>query len=137
MGEKAFGTSAADAEIWLTLRAEKESELTLLHDRIIEVTEKLCKDHRLDFSYDVQDRFPATENDPGYVEHVLTATAGALLNEPRRWSEDFGHYLKYCRGAFFGIGAGTDHPDLHTIDYEYPDDLLEPTAKAFMDILTK
>lgn len=52
-----------------------------------------------------------------------------------RWSEDFGEYLKHCKGAFFGIGAGVDHPHLHTEDYEYPNKLLLPTIEAFMKII--
>ena len=31
--------------------------------------------------------------------------------------------LKTCPGAFFGIGAGEDHPPFHTEHYEYPDSL--------------
>jgi metal-dependent amidase/aminoacylase/carboxypeptidase family protein len=53
-----------------------------------------------------------------------------------RWSEDFGHYLHRCRGAFFGVGAGEDHPQIHTEHYEYPDALLEPTVEAFRALLT-
>ena len=54
-----------------------------------------------------------------------------------RWSEDFGHYLKHkdVVGAFLGIGAGESHPDLHTKDYEYPDDLLEYHIDAFINII--
>ena len=52
-----------------------------------------------------------------------------------RWSEDFGHYLLHCPGAFFGIGAGEQHAPLHTADYEYPDTLLAPTAAAFLALL--
>ena len=52
-----------------------------------------------------------------------------------RWSEDFGHYLRRCPGAFFGIGAGEGCPPLHTNDYQYPDELLEPAIRAFRQIL--
>ena len=137
MGEKAFGSSAADAQIWLTLRAEKETELKLIHNRILEEAERLSKQFHLDISYEIEDAFPATENHEEQAKHVLSATNGTTLDKPMRWSEDFGHYLKYCKGAYFGIGAGIDHPDLHTISYEYPDDLLRPTAEAFMNIILK
>ena len=52
-----------------------------------------------------------------------------------RWSEDFGHYLKICPGAFFGIGAGEAHPPLHTENYAYPDALLMPTMQAFLTLM--
>ena len=57
------------------------------------------------------------------------------MEEPMRWSEDFGHYLKKCHGAFFGIGAGENHPPLHTENYEYPDALLPYAVEAFAKLM--
>ena len=82
-----------------------------------------------------QDVFPATENDATCVEKVLAKCSGQVLEDPMRWSEDFGHYLKCCRGAFFGIGAGEECPALHTEHYEYPDELLSWEAAAFVQLL--
>ena len=65
----------------------------------------------------------------------LKVCGGRILQEPMRWSEDFGHYLNHCRGAFFGIGAGVEHPGLHTETYEYPDGLLMRTAESFLKLL--
>ena len=82
-----------------------------------------------------QDVFPATENDPGCAAKVMERCNGKPLEVPMRWSEDFGHYLKKCKGAFFGIGAGEDHAALHMIHYEYPDELLEHTAEVFLRLI--
>ena len=87
------------------------------------------------FAWEVQDVFPATENDPACAQKVLDLCGGQVLEVPMRWSEDFGHYLNHVTGAFFGIGAGIDHPPLHTENYEYPDDLLEPTVQVFLELL--
>lgn len=135
MGEKAFGASAENAEIWLTLRAEHDCDLTALHESILTLSEKLAEEYHLTFSYEVQDVFPATENTPVCAEKVLNLCNGTLLEVPMRWSEDFGHYLKHCKGAFFGIGAGEDHPPLHTENYEYPDALLEPSIQTFLKLM--
>ena len=89
----------------------------------------------LGFEMEEQDIFPATENDPACAEKVMERCHGKTLEVPMRWSEDFGHYLKKCTGAFFGIGAGEDHAALHTIHYEYPDELLEHTAEAFLRLI--
>ena len=70
------------------------------------------------------------------ASRVMRVCRGTLLHDPMRWSEDFGHYLHRCRGAFFGVGAGEDHPQIHTEHYEYPDTLLEPTVEAFRALLT-
>lgn len=135
MGEKAFGAAAADAEVWLTLRGEYDRELTALYDRLIAASKELAKRYGLGFGYNDCDVFPSTENDPESAATVMRCCDGAELEVPMRWSEDFGWYLKYCRGAFFGIGAGIDHAPLHSECYEYPDDLLEPTANAFMKLI--
>ena len=49
---------------------------------------------------------------------------------PFRWSEDFGWYLKKCQGMYFGIGAGEDCPDLHTPDYEFPDEVIRNAVRC-------
>lgn len=135
MGEKAFGAAAVGAEVWLTLRAEHDVDLEKLHKDILQLSKQLAEANKLKFEYEVQDVFPATENTPACVQKVLDCCQGNLLETPMRWSEDFGHYLKKCPGAFFGIGAGEDYPPLHTEKYEYPDALLEPTIEAFMAIV--
>lgn len=135
MGEKAFGAAAAEAEVWLTLRAEHDRDLSALEDAVLSLAEELASAYSLAFSHEIQDVFPATENDSHCAEKVLARCGGELLSTPMRWSEDFGHYLRRCPGAFFGIGAGEEHPPLHTGEYEYPDALLELTAKAFLALL--
>lgn len=135
MGEKAFGAAAEAAEVWLTLRGEHDRDLNKLFADVLSLTEALAAQFGLAFSYEVQDVFPATENDPACTEKVLTLCDGVLLGVPMRWSEDFGHYLNKKKGAFFGIGAGETHPPLHTEDYEYPDRLLQPTMDAFWKLM--
>ena len=53
------------------------------------------------------------------------------LKEPMRWSEDFGYYLQKTEGAFFGIGDGEDHAQLHTEQYEFPDEIIETAVRMF------
>ena len=135
MGEKAFGAAAEKAEIWLTLRAEHDCDLVTLNNSILQFSEALAKEYQLDFSYETQDIFPATENTPENAEKILSLCNGTVLEVPMRWSEDFGHYLNHCKGAFFGIGAGEEHPPLHTEHYEYPDRLLQPAMEIFYKLM--
>lgn len=135
MGEKAFGAAAEKAEIWLTLRAEHDCDLVTLNNSILRFSEALAKEYQLDFSYETQDIFPATENTPENAEKILSLCNGTVLEVPMRWSEDFGHYLNHCKGAFFGIGAGEEHPPLHTEHYEYPDRLLQPAMEVFYKLM--
>lgn len=135
MGKKAFGSAASQGEIWLTLRGERDDDLEYLYQRIITLARELADRYHLSFSHEMQDVFPATANHPACAKKVLELLDGVTLERPMRWSEDFGHYLKRCPGAFFGIGAGKDYPALHTEGYEYPDELLEPTIKAFLKLV--
>ncbi|MDD3192712.1 MAG: M20/M25/M40 family metallo-hydrolase [Oscillospiraceae bacterium] len=135
MGEKAFGAAAASAQVWLTLRGEHDDDLDRLRHLVLERAGELAADCGLGFEISEQDVFPATENAPACAAKVLERCGGVLLKQPMRWSEDFGHYLHHCAGAFFGIGAGTGHPPLHTADYEYPDELLAPTVEAFWQLI--
>ena len=135
MGKKAFGAAAASAEVWLTLRAEHDTDLNALQKEILSLSRSLSAENRLEFFCENQDVFPATENTPDCAQKVLDLCNGDLLASPMRWSEDFGHYLNVCPGAFFGIGAGTTHPPLHTENYEYPDELLKPTIEAFFALM--
>ena len=135
LGEKAFGAACAQAEVWLTLRAEHNADLEKLRTSVLGCAKALCEEAQLDFSYEEQDVFPATENDSACAQKVLSLTGGRVLDVPMRWSEDFGHYLLHIPGAFFGIGAGENHAPLHTAKYEYPDSLLESTANAFWALL--
>lgn len=135
MGERSFGTAAAQAEVWLTLRAEQDQDLNHLYEKILRLAEAVAAKYGLTFDHQVQDVFPATINHPDCAQRVLEFCGGSTLETPMRWSEDFGHYLHCCSGAFFGIGAGESCPPLHTEDYQYPDALLEPTIAAFRSLL--
>lgn len=135
MGVRAFGTAAARAEVWLTLRAERDEDLERLLRSILQLARSLAAEYGLEFDHQIQDVFPATVNHPDCARRVLELCGGTVLESPMRWSEDFGHYLRRCPGAFFGVGAGESCPPLHTKDYEYPDFLLEPTMSAFRSIL--
>ncbi len=129
VGSDAYGTSAGDGVIRLTIRGEIEDELAELKKRIIE----LCREKAagMEFSFDVKDPFPETRNDDGCVDKLFSVwPGGKWLDEPMRWSEDFGWYLKKAKGAFFGIGGGDCAP-LHTEKYDFPDEILETAVEVF------
>lgn len=100
------GVSPAQAEVWLTLRAELDQDLEFLFGEILRYSSSLAEEYGLMFQHRVQDVFPAVVNHPDRARWVLDRCGGGLLDAPMRWSEDFGHYLRRCPGAFLGIGAG-------------------------------
>ncbi len=134
IGEKNFGIAASRAEISFTLRAEYEYELYDLESEIRRTAEKLAKEECLEVSFEEQDVFPETTNDPDCTRRIAIA---AKLNEmplmqmekPFRASEDFGWYQKECPGAMFYIGNGENYPSIHTIAYDFNDHILAIAMK--------
>lgn len=137
MGQKAFGTSAESAEVWLTIRSRTNDGFRLLQKALTDTATAAAARDGLTFDMEEVDWFPATENHASCAQKLIDRCGAAYLQEPMRWSEDFGHYLMNIPGAFFGVGAGEDYPELHTEAYEYPDALLEKQIGAFLNILFK
>ncbi len=140
VGEKSFGVSASEGELYLTIRGALEEELEKLQSGIEKKAKELSAAEGLRLRISYMDEFPATVNHDGAVDLVLRAAEKAerphhILEEPMRWSEDFGYYLKETNGAFFGIGAGESCPALHTADYEYPDDLLTDAVSVWESLI--
>jgi metal-dependent amidase/aminoacylase/carboxypeptidase family protein len=56
------------------------------------------------------------------------------LKDAFRWGEDFGLITKNIKGAMFGVGSGEDCSPLHSPTYNFPDEIIIPTAKLFYRI---
>ena len=139
-GERAFGVAASEGSLWVTLRAETASAFDELNARADQAVCAAANADHLHFTIEREDVFPATENDRALQDALETAcsTQGIsykYLNQPFRWSEDFGHYGSYVPACFFGVGAGLDTPPLHTGHYAYPDELAPITAAMLFRIL--
>lgn len=140
IGSMSFGVSAGEGSLFLTARASRQEVFNSLIDSILDKAKKLSKEAKIEFEHKSYDIFPATVNDPNLVDKIEDI---ALKNdmevirpqEPFRWSEDFGFYLRVCNGAFFGVGDGEDYPQLHTSQFEYPDEISEYALKIFMGLI--
>ncbi len=137
VGERAFGVSAGDGELALTLRAERLEALDALQERIVNHARELCREQGLGLETAEDDVFPDTRCREADVKRFCASAAAAglrveRLEKPMRWSEDFGWYLRNRPGVFFGIGAGEEHAALHTPEYEYDDALIGTAVQAFL-----
>ena len=56
------------------------------------------------------------------------------MEHPNNWSEDFAYYTATNKGAQFGFGAGEDLPPLHNPEYDFPDEIIDPSAHTFFSI---
>ena len=148
IGSPAFGTSAGHGEVMFTLRAFSNDEMEKLLAEANQAVDEIASRYGLAVSRSLVEPFRATENNLDCVERVkktveeLNASANSqfsILNsqykeEPNRWSEDFAEYLLEFPGAMFGIGSGEHHPELHHPSYDFPDDIIEPAARLFLQL---
>ena len=139
-GKRAFGVAASDGKLWVTLRSEHTELLDSLRAYASSEAEKLASEQGLSCTVDFFDVFPATVNDDSLLENAVRTfshdgIACSMLDEPFRWSEDFGHYGHHVPSLFIGIGSGENTPPLHTADYEYPDELVDVSSDIFLRIL--
>ena len=140
IGSTNYGVSASEGELRLTVRAERQSEFDEYLTRIRNLAEQYAKDGGFTYTIKEIECFPATENSDDGVDRVCEAAKKIArdvtwLEQPMRWSEDFGYYLQETTGAFFGIGDGEEHAQLHTADYEFPDAIIETGIAMFVALI--
>ncbi len=139
LGEVAFGTNPGKAVVMATLRTYQDEDMLLMKKKAENLVRTLEKDFDIQCFISYAEEFPATTNHPEVTKLVEEAIrkAGAkheIIEEPFRWSEDFGHFTSNYPGALFGIGSGKDHPSLHNHDYDFPDEIIETGINMFYHI---
>lgn len=139
LGGNDYGISAGSADIHYTLRAFTNNAMQRLLDATLSTAQALADSNGLTLSHTLHDTFRATENNTQLVDllGLIARQQGfdhQLIQQPFRWSEDFANYLTLWPGAFFGIGAGEDHLELHHPDYDFPDAIIDTAAHFFFAI---
>jgi amidohydrolase len=142
MGEKAYGTSAGHAEVGYTIRTWDSRVLEQHKHLITQKIEEICQKEGLSFNISWFEAFNANNNDATAFEHIKKATAQNDLSfieisQPFDFGEDFGLFTDTYKGAMFGIGSGEGCPALHTVDYDFPDELIEIGSALFMKLVQK
>ncbi len=141
VGEPAFGTQASRGRLLLTIRGQYEQEMDALQEALESLAAAYAEQDGLTWKETFCDVFPETSNASEAVEKIFQAAEALGLPyrvcpNPDRGSDDFGYYPKLACGAMFEIGSGEDCPPIHTVHYDFPDDLL-PIAVDMMLQLTK
>ncbi len=140
IGERAFGVSASEGDLLLTIRALYEDEMDRLQDSIENLARAEAEKYGLKVSFSYNDVFPETRNhkeSSDKIRAVCRAKGIELIEMPEasRGSEDFGHFLKRTKGALFYVGNGENHPDVHTVRYDFPDEILETAVEVFRALI--
>lgn len=142
LGERAFGVAPGDAEIWATLRTVTDERMQRLVEEASAIARDAAKEHALVCHIDFDDVFRACDNDHRLIEAYRQSAAElnldvTELDEPLRFSEDFGEYADIAPSAMFFLGAGTAHPALHNPDYDFPDELIRSGTLMFLATLNR
>jgi amidohydrolase len=141
LGEIAFGTSPGDAVVMVTLRSETNEGMQMLIEQAEAFSQSVAKSENLGISFEYEDVFQASVNSQEGCDRIVSAcettqTPCLLLDEPMRWSEDFGQFTATAKeGAMFALGAGQTSPQLHNPDYDFPDALIPIGRDLFLDII--
>ncbi|MFW5760150.1 MAG: amidohydrolase [Cyclobacteriaceae bacterium] len=135
LGKIAYGTTPGYAEVRATLRAYSDNDLEKLTYNAERVLKHFCLLHKIDYQISYTEEFPATESSADLSDLLMKIIRQNNLKyfkveEPFRWSEDFGHFKKIAPTLFFGLGAG-QISSLHNYDYDFPDQIIPAGTKIF------
>ncbi len=142
LGEIAFGTSPGYAEMRMTLRAFKNEDMDVLTDKCETIIRDIANAEKLDCKFSYSEAFPATMNNDdcvGIVEQSAKQIGLDVQNieQPFKWSEDFGYFAEKYNTCYFGLGSGQNQPPLHNPDFDFPDDIIETGINIFYSIYKK
>jgi len=139
VGSENYGIAAHSGSLKMTIRAEKEAELDQLQKNLENYARQLSEEQGIKVGFKYNDIFPETFNTKecsDIVRNVCTekGVAWEELPKPYRASEDFGEYLKQVKGSIFYVGSGENHPGLHTLYYDFPDEIIETVVEVYKGI---
>ncbi|MFO7879836.1 MAG: amidohydrolase [Bacteroidota bacterium] len=140
LGEIAFGTTPGYAEVMATLRAYRNEDLDKLKSAAEQKMKDITAPRQLEAEIEWVEEFSSTVNQNETVDAIKQAAKENELKytemqQPYRWSEDFGYFLQEYPGAMFGLGSGANQPQLHNPDYDFPDDLIPKGTGMFFSIM--
>ncbi|MDL2273964.1 amidohydrolase [Oscillospiraceae bacterium OttesenSCG-928-G22] len=140
LGEQAYGMSASKGVLRLTLRGLFENEMDDLQKKLEDLSRAQAKEYGLECEFSYCDSFPETANHKESADKVRAVAKKLGLTvlempEATRGSEDFGHFTKATKGAYFNVGGGEDWPPVHTLDYDFPDDIIETFVEMFKGLI--
>lgn len=103
VGEEAFGVSAHEGKLLITIRAENGDELSELKEEIVKRVEEESNKYGLKHYIEYSDVFPETSNNALIVEKIkcIAEVNGYTVKcmDALKTSEDYGHFLKKTKGA--------------------------------------
>lgn len=141
-GGETFGTSPAEGTLLLTLRTESTEGLKKMQGELKDLVNGICSKYAAKCTVEFKEEFYACVNDPTlsqWVEDAAGENNLSFIKTERafRWSEDFGRYLNNETGVLFAVGGGENAAQLHNPDYDFPDEIIEPSVAMFKKLIEK
>ncbi len=135
-----FHSSPYRADVRASLRGYKKRELDKIAKRVVDQAQIIGQIHQLKIGVSWHDAFEPVINEED-SNQLLRRACKCLdvpieqMNEPFKWSDDFGVYLKKYEGIFFGIGSGLEVPGLHRPDYTFPEALIPVVSNLLLELI--
>ena len=139
MGEQAYGISAGEGSVHLTVRADSNARLNGAMEKLTAFAQQEAESEELEVRFEEIEPFESNQNHPDSV-HIIRNAAGAAgirytdIPDGFRFGEDFGIFTNIWPGAMFGVGSGEDCYPLHHPAYDYPDEITGTGIKMFTEI---
>jgi len=118
----------------------QQKKIEEMKSQIVHKGEEYSEFRKIDIKIRESEPFAATVNSENCVEMIKRAAAQSgfdceELPRPFPWSEDFGHFASLSDIALIGIGAGEDHPHLHSEMFDFEDELLPVAVQLFINTI--
>lgn len=140
LGEINFGTTPGEAFICATLRAFSND----VRDNLVEMAQQkageIAAKYRLGVTFSYTESFAASHNHQEAFDLGLKASEKLdfpvkIIDQPFRWSEDFGLFSDHTKTLLFGLGSGEQQPQLHEPHFDFPDELIQTGIRMFSSIV--
>lgn len=128
------------AEIRVELIQNSDENLRQLQEDIREKIENLCLENRLYVNVQQIWTLPASKSHPEAVDLIKKSLYDhEFVTEPENVIDydDMGCYYANAKIAQFGIGTGEDSIPLKRCNYDFPDDMIEPSVNILLKIISE
>lgn len=135
-----FNSAPYRADVRASLRGYIKRELDKISKRVVDQAQIIGHIHQLKVGVSWHNAFEPVKNEEdssALLQKAAKATelSTTVMEEPFKWSDDFGVYLQKYSGIFFGLGAGLEVPGLHRPDYQFPEELFPVATKLLLELI--
>ena len=128
-----------------TIRALEAEIRALLHRRLQELVEGIAVTFNVKAQFNIEDGYPATDNDSMVSEFLFKTSADILgadrvaYQKPVLGAEDFGYFSRIRPGAMISIGCGNERVNapLHSPHFDMDEKALEIGVLLFSEAVKR